>query len=410
MSTLNKDQQNALNRLETFVYDDTPMLILSGAAGTGKSFLLNQLANSYEKFASFGQALGVDCPATLTLTATTNKAVSALYDQITTLDEVTTIYSALGIRPQYNYDTRETKLVYKDRKNTYDGMFFVVDEYSYIDKELYDLMVNPKRMRNCKFLFVGDSCQLPPIGSDVSYIDQLNIEKIELTQIMRQANGNPIQGFSSALRDCVLNSTAIPKVPINGIEISHVDLNTFQNNLVKDLQSDVNAKYLGFTNKAVQHYNNNLYRILNSKDKGYNKGDIVMVNRYIANDCVKLKPETVTSIDQINHEEMSHNVRGMKMYIEGFWFFMPYDLSMYDSLLENADVHTATDIHETWIDVRHAYACTIHKSQGSTFNTVYIDLNDMKFIYKKDINLFKRLFYVAVSRAKERVIFTGDVR
>ena len=99
----------------------------------------------------------------------------------------------------------------------------------------------------------------------------------------------------------------------------------------------------------------------------------------------------------------------MDLYIEGYWFFMPYNVADYDKALDSASPQLAQLIQEEWIDVRHAYACTIHKSQGSTFKKVYIDLHDMSFIYNRDRELFKRLLYVAVSRAKEQVVFTGDI-
>jgi hypothetical protein len=58
-------------------------------------------------------------------------------------------------------------------------------------------------------------------------------------------------------------------------------------------------------------------------------------------------------------------------------------------------------------DIRIPFATTIHKSQGSTFDEVLIDLDSFK--YCKDPDLVNRLLYVAVSRAKNRVLFYGSL-
>lgn len=404
---LNKDQQAALGRLSTFVFDDSKELVLSGAAGTGKSYLINQFLQGFSSYVALGKAVASeDFPETLMITATTNKAVSALQTQLSSLEEVKTVHSALGIRPLYDFSTKKTKLILTDKQTLHANLLIIIDEYSYIDKELYTII--HRNLRNCKILYVGDSYQLPPIGSDLPYIDVLGIEKVELTQIMRQTDDNPIQALSRDLRESVKNKTTLPRIPL-GTEIMKVDRAQFQQMLINDLRTTTNIKYLAHSNKAVQHYNKNLYQILQSQSESYNKGDIVQVNRFISNGHVKLKPEMITSIDDITYDAFNMGVSGMGLLIEGYWFFMPYDVTTYDKVLLDASPQQAQNITENWIDVRHAYACTIHKAQGSTFKKVYIDLHDMSFIYNRDRELFKRLLYVAVSRAKEQVVFTGDI-
>jgi hypothetical protein len=69
------------------------------------------------------------------------------------------------------------------------------------------------------------------------------------------------------------------------------------------------------------------------------------------------------------------------------------------SLVQHIDTH--------WIDLRAAYACTINKSQGSTYDRVFIDLDDVRAC--RNMNTLARLMYVAVSRARLQVIMTGDL-
>ena len=56
-------------------------------------------------------------------------------------------------------------------------------------------------------------------------------------------------------------------------------------------------------------------------------------------------------------------------------------------------------------DLRFAYASTVHKSQGSTFDTVYIDLGDLCIC--KDMEQLARMLNVAVIRATTSVVFYG---
>lgn len=49
------------------------------------------------------------------------------------------------------------------------------------------------------------------------------------------------------------------------------------------------------------------------------------------------------------------------------------------------------------------YAITIHKSQGSTFDHVLLDTEDLDICRRKNFDMYLRLFYVGVSRASESV-------
>jgi ATP-dependent exoDNAse (exonuclease V) alpha subunit len=66
------------------------------------------------------------------------------------------------------------------------------------------------------------------------------------------------------------------------------------------------------------------------------------------------------------------------------------------------------EIGRHWIDLRAAYAQTINKSQGSTYDQVFIDLDDVSKC--RNPNQLARMLYVAVSRARTRVYFTGDFK
>jgi hypothetical protein len=49
------------------------------------------------------------------------------------------------------------------------------------------------------------------------------------------------------------------------------------------------------------------------------------------------------------------------------------------------------------------HAMTVHKSQGSTYNTVYLDSDDLYLCATRNFNLYLKLMYVAISRASNKV-------
>ena len=62
---------------------------------------------------------------------------------------------------------------------------------------------------------------------------------------------------------------------------------------------------------------------------------------------------------------------------------------------------------ENVFDLRLPYACTVHKSQGNTYDEVLVDCGSFKICDSPATAA--RLLYVAVSRAKNKVLFYGKL-
>ena len=58
-------------------------------------------------------------------------------------------------------------------------------------------------------------------------------------------------------------------------------------------------------------------------------------------------------------------------------------------------------------DVRLADCSTVHKAQGSTYQNIFIDLNDLSVC--KSYETAARLLYVACTRATDHVYLYGDL-
>ena len=61
------------------------------------------------------------------------------------------------------------------------------------------------------------------------------------------------------------------------------------------------------------------------------------------------------------------------------------------------------ELREYFVDVKYSFASTIHKLQGSTYETVYIDLMSLSYIDKLDKDTLFRLMYVAITRASKNI-------
>ena len=50
------------------------------------------------------------------------------------------------------------------------------------------------------------------------------------------------------------------------------------------------------------------------------------------------------------------------------------------------------------------FACTCHKSQGSTYNSVYVDANDMSKYEMYGKEMMYRLAYVSITRSSDKIL------
>lgn len=103
-------------------------------------------------------------------------------------------------------------------------------------------------------------------------------------------------------------------------------------------------------------------------------------------------------------------------------FFLPADKRQYQRMVrETWDIYKNTvrryrnSFRQAWAisracaPVMHAYAMTAHKSQGSTFHYSLVDLQDLfGMVRKSGANEYHRAFYVAVTRASERIWLALD--
>lgn len=407
---LNEGQEAALRKIQGFLVDPmSPTLLLSGYAGCGKSTLVKTLLANMDTYMKMARLINPEMPAyELMLTATTNKACEALAG--ITGQEVKTIHSALGLRLEYDFTAAKSVLVDDGAKTLYEKII-VIDEASYVDSKLLQFITDYTQA--CKIIFVGDKGQLTAVGCNFAPVFVAGFPEAALTEVVRQAAGNPIIEMATGLRNWVMTGEK-PRFKLDHHHITHLDRAAFDAAIVKEFTranwTYNDSKVLAWTNKAVIRFNS-FIRQHAKGDPNFQIGDYATCNDYIKANGRSFKTDQLVLISRIEPGQ-SLGVAGKWFTIDGTAVFMPNSLTdkkaRFNEAKADRDSTAMLEIEERWADLRAVYAQTVNKSQGSTYDRVFIDLDDIGRCHNK--NQVARMLYVGVSRARHNVIFTGDLR
>jgi ATP-dependent exoDNAse (exonuclease V) alpha subunit len=431
---LSPSQDEACDAFRTFLLDpEEKEFLLSGFAGSGKSFLVKYLVGVTKEEHRLLRLLSADklTPRFL-FTATTNKAANVL-EEISDEDRgsSTTVHKMLGLQVRNNFKTGTTKLVQaREPKTSLNNTILVVDEASMINTELLSLIRDIcKGYVGCKLLFVGDAYQLPPVKEDPCSLFFSCENTHFLTDIQRQAADSPIISYAHCFRECLDNEELPwPEVPHDGTNIiNYTDPDVFvdtmkatynkydQEHRVKDV------KVLAWTNNRVRELNDAIRASL-----GYTKdievGETVCSNSSIMKNNTVIAPtDSLWEIDSIGTPFLnSDKIEGQTLslraldgradaqYIKVFqptnWIDAGRVIKEYRKQKDWTEMFRCQN---EWADLRSIYAQTVHKSQGSTYDEVFIDVTNIG--QNNKWYEVARLMYVAITRARFKVHLFGTL-
>ena len=409
--SLTVDQQNAMDALNQFLCDPVEtVFVLSGYSGCGKSTLVRTLIDSLPSFMKAAKLINPSHPDyQLALTATTNKAAENL-GRITG-DSAGTIHSFLGLRVNTDFKTGVTTLIPKNH-DVLEYYVLVIDEASYIDSQLLKFIFS--KTKNCKIIFVGDPAQLTPVKSSGTPVFDANFPGAALTTVVRQAEGNPIVDLSTKFRNTV-NSGEFFKFTPDGDNVRYLDRDTFNKAIELEFSRPdwryQDSKILAWTNKCVIGYNHFVRNHVKG-DPHFAVGDYAVCNSFLSVGRKSIKTDQLVEITGISADCEEMGVMGNRFKLDhDIETFMPKTLASKNERIKQAkadkEIWRVAEIENTWVDLRAAYAQTVNKAQGSTYDEVFIDLDDISRCNSGD--QIARMLYVAVSRARMRVNLTGDL-
>lgn len=409
---LTAGQDAAYRAFTDFVTDPAQkVLVLTGYAGTGKSTLVKYILDTLPSTMRLLKLISSrDETMEVQLTATTNKAAEALAD--ITGKKVRTVHNYLGLRVIKSAKTGVTSLVPHGGAEVKDNVLIIIDEASTIDDSLLQQIYS--QTINCKLVFIGDPAQLTPVKANATPVFNKGYRTVELTEVVRQLNGNPIIDLATAFRNTVNGQPFISDFVPDGVNVKHCNRDQFEDLICDEFDrpdwKHSDSKVLAWTNKAVIDFNHAIRNHVEGQPT-LEVNDYAVCNKFIGIKGCRLKTDQTVRITDLT-PSTSFGVKGWIVDMDNAHSaFMPHSFSALKTKIKEAtklkDWETVNQVDMCWLDLRASYSCTINKSQGSTYKKVFIDLDNVKKCNSGA--LIARLMYVAISRASHQVIMTGDL-
>ncbi|BAM63069.1 putative DNA helicase [Edwardsiella phage ETP-1] len=434
---------NVLDTFIDFLADKEAWdMYITGAAGTGKTTQLSQEVQYC-----------IDNGISYIVCAYTHKACGILRDKLPEGALVTTLHSFLKKRPTINQHATDKKYL---QVNTQSGapkqpVVMFLDEYSMVgEKDGLDILAlqdpDYEGAPSLKVVWLGDKNQLDAIG-DIPYVVPTGKYNVKLTTIYRQAGDNPLLEPLSMLVDMIEGKRDVCALPANSSFIRGQDI-------VKAYKPGEDCVLLAYTNQRVEELNAAI-----QKRKEPKVGDWLFSpttkRRYEFLGWVK-KPEYIdtpfngelhlgSKYETLEYLTKTKNCQFAEARAEDdevltiAVVFGHYQYKLKTEELKSAAANSNREIETThrgykaaawakanpknklararakaWRDflsfdecvicVDFVHAMTVHKSQGSTYGTVYVDTDDLYRCASINLKQYLKLMYVALSRASGKVI------
>lgn len=354
----------------------SPICIISGGPGTGKTLIQRVMLHIYTK--AFPDAKVVCC-------APTGRAARRM--EQSTGFSATTVHKALGLN---SGDINELEMW-----EPLDADLVLVDEVSMLDMVLtwYLLHALPPA---CRLILVGDADQLPSVGPGAVLSELIacgRIPVVMLDKVFRQDEGSRIAENAKLIRH---NQTelqfgedfqfhAAPDFARSADLLEQLYMQEVSRCGVDNVA--LLTPFRKKTETGVQTLNERLRSLINPRSP--DKPEITMGQRVLR---LGDKVMQIQNRDEVSNGDVGY-IRAIDQPGEGFCVEVDFgdgrivDYEDYESLGK--------------LDL--AYASTIHKSQGSEYDSVLITLQ-----YGHRSMLKRPLVYTALTRAKRRAAIVGE--
>ncbi|MCI8394084.1 MAG: ATP-dependent RecD-like DNA helicase [Bacilli bacterium] len=364
--------------------------IISGGPGTGKTTIVNAIVRLYIELYHLTP---IEIYTTIACLAPTGRASKKL--AMSTGLPAMTIHRYL----KWNKENNEFQI---GEKNKNQHRLIIVDEVSMIDTFLlYSLLKGIEN--NIQIVFVGDTFQLPSVGAGLILNDLVATELFSycpLDKIYRQSENSYIPFLAKEIKERNLSDHFQTKtddynfIPCDNINMKEMIYQICEKSQKKGISIDdiqiLAPMYKG--ENGIDNLNIILQQLFNPSTKERKEiqvGEIV----YREDDKV---------LQLVNNPDC--NVyNGDIGYIKKIETIKDGKKSK-DLITINFDGNYVIYNKEDLYHIKHAYAITIHKSQGSEFPHVILPIS--KSYHKM---LYNKLIYTGVSRAKKSLIIMGEV-
>lgn len=355
--------------------------IISGPPGSGKTTIIDCICNIFN-------SLKKDC--VIKLAAPTGKAAKRITES--TKIPAETVHRMLKYSPQDGGFTFNAT-------NPLCADVVIIDEYSMMSMMLtYQLLqAIPK---NCVVILVGDKNQLPSVDAGKVLEDLLEISyipKVILNKIYRQGNKSTI-----LQRALDMSMDIVPDLEDSD------DFTFWEESNISDLQDGLLNLYYD----ECRDYGVDNVLLLTP----YNKGDLGVdtLNSIIQEQCnpqIDGRPEIKSGkrhfrkydrVIQLTNEEEFQVFNGMVGTITDI-IIEDKELGIKDAITVDYGDVVCEYTRDRFDNIKHCYAMTIHKCQGSEAQSVIMVCHSsQKFMLRK------KLLYTGMTRAKKHLHLVGE--
>ena len=445
-----KNQLTVIGELTDFVFLKAKkhLFVLKGYAGTGKTSLIGALVKTLPDFNFDSVLLAPTGRAAKVLSNYAGKPAFTIHKMI------------YQLRSGGDGFTR-----FMIKENKFQNTLFLVDEASMINDGggltgaswgetkslLDDLLQYVYSGVNCKFILIGDTAQLPPVGMEMSpALDEdflfqsyyLNIEMNELSEVVRQQKDAGILENATYLRNKIASKEI--SLPLFS-SINTTDVKRISGEELEDVLSDAYGKFgdenvmiITRSNKRANLFNGQVRVRIRWLEDELAAGDFMMVvkNNYfwltddakagfIANgdiiEILKIKGieelygfrfanVTVRMIDYPDEPDLE-----VKLLLDSIMSDAPSLPSdqfkiLYEAVSEDYAYEPNRKKRNELIrknpyyqalQIKFAYAVTCHKSQGGQWDAVFVDQG---YLTEEMIDIaYLRWLYTAITRAKKEL-------
>ena len=368
------------------------ILVITGGPGTGKTTILKGILSLYDEL-----------ELETLLAAPTGRAAKRMSEL--TGREASTIHRLLGAKMA---EDGETVVFSKHEGDPLNCDALVLDECSMVDITLMSSLLKALKP-GCRLVLVGDADQLPSVGPGNVFSDIIRSQTVPtvlLTEIFRQKGDSRIVRNAHMINrgehpDFEANTGDFFRLRrLNGGTAVETIVELCARRLPENMKiPSASIQVLSPTRKGetgTVNLNKRLQAALNppsesKKEKLFGKAVFRVGDRVI---------QTKNNYDTI--WKTKGGVSGAGVYNGDIGTIAQID-PITETLTVDFEDKLATYSFEMLNELEHAWALTVHKSQGSEYRAVVLALSgDVQML------LTRGVLYTAVTRAKELLIMVGD--
>ena len=445
-NTPTDDQSDALKKIASYICDNNNdvIFLMTGYAGTGKTSIISSVVKTLDLLRMRSVLLAPTGRAAKVLASYSGRQAFTIHKKI-----------------YRQKSSRDGLGSFSLDRNLHKDTFFIVDEASMVsnssgDSSLFgsgrlldDLIEYVYSGTDCKLIIVGDTAQLPPVGSilspalDPSSLSTYGFGLIacELRQVVRQSETSGI----------LMNATRVRlQVAENNLVHPSIDSINFKDTIRitgEELIDEISSAYgtcgmegtiiVVNSNKQANRYNQGIRNRIFFREEEISPGDMVMVvknNYFIIEEDEDgagfIANGDIAEVKKIRKYEERYGFRFADMVLK----FPDYNLEIESKVMMDV-LHLDTpalpseknkelfqNILADYINIRtrrkqfeavknnsyfnalqikFAYAVTCHKAQGGQWERVFIDQG---MFNRNEITIdYLRWFYTALTRSTEKV-------